>query len=99
MVILDPGTPRPKPIVELFFRLGPDDMAAIQSAADADALQRGAHKLKGTASILGMRRLAAACKQLDDTAKAGDFDAARALIPALVADFDATCEALRDEIK
>jgi HPt (histidine-containing phosphotransfer) domain-containing protein len=99
VVILDPGTSRPKPIVELFFRLGPEDLAAIQNAADADALQRGAHKLKGTASILGMRRLAAACKQLDETAKAGDFEAARALIPGLVDDFNATCEALRDEAR
>lgn len=95
--LLDPATSRPKSIVELFLRLGPDDLAAIESAADADALQRAAHKLKGTASILGLRRLAAACKQLDDTARS-DLDAARALIPEVSTAFAATCDALRAAI-
>lgn len=97
-MILDPGTGRPRPIVELFLRLGPDEVAAIQRAADAEALQRAAHKLKGTASILGLRRLAAASKQLDETVQS-DFEAARALIPALVEAFEATCEALRAELR
>ena len=96
--LVDPAIGRPRPIVELFLRIGPDELVAIRSAADADALQRAAHKLKGTASILGLRRLAAACKQLDDTAKTGDLEAARALIPGLASDFEATCEALRGEI-
>ena len=96
--LLDLGTGRPRPIVELFFRLGPDEIAAIQHAADAEALQRAAHKLKGTASILGMRRLAAASKELDDAART-DLDTARALIPALVEAFEATCKALRAELR
>lgn len=95
--LLDPRTGRPRPIVEMFFRLGPDDVAAIQSAGDPEALQHAAHKLKGTASILGLRRLAAASEQVDDTARS-DFDAARALIPALVEAFEATCGALRAEL-
>jgi len=97
-VLLDPATSRPKPIVELFLRIGPDEIAAIRDAADPDALQRAAHKLKGTAALLGMRRLAAACRSVDDAARTGDLDAARLLIPALVTEFDATCEAVRAEL-
>ncbi len=96
--VLEPTVGRPRPIVELFLKIGPDELIAIRGAVDADALQRAAHKLKGTASILGLRRLAAACKHLDETAKAGDFDAARALVPALATDFEVTCEALRTEL-
>jgi HPt (histidine-containing phosphotransfer) domain-containing protein len=98
VVILDPGTSRPRVIVELFLRIGPDDLVAIQTAVDADALQRAAHKLKGTAAILGLRELAAACKALDETATAGDLEGARALIPELASVFEATCEALRAEL-
>ena len=96
--LLDQGTGRPRPIIEMFFRLAPDDVAAIEHAADAETLQRAAHKLKGTASILGLRRLAAASKQIDDTART-DFDAARASIPALIEAFEATCDALRAELR
>ncbi len=96
--VLEPSIGRPKPIIELFLRIGPDELVAIRGAVDADALQRAAHKLKGTASILGLRRLAAACAELDTTAKAGDFDAASALVPGLATDFEVTCEALRAEL-
>lgn len=96
--LLDPAIKRPKPIVELFLRIGPDDLGALRAAATADALHQAAHKLKGTASILGLRRLAAACRELDDTARAGDLEAGRALIDGLARDFEATCEALRMEI-
>lgn len=92
--LLDSGTSRPPPIVELFLRLGPADIAAIQSAVDAEALQQAVHKLKGTAAILGLRRLAAICRELDDATRT-DLDAARSLIPPLVEAFDATCDALR----
>lgn len=96
--LLEPSVGRPRPIIELFLRIGPDELVAINGAATADALQRAAHKLKGTASILGLRRLAAACTKLDEVAKAGDFDGARALVPGLATDFETTCEALRAEI-
>lgn len=96
--VLEPNVGRPKLVVEMFLRIGPDELTAIRGAATADALQRAAHKLKGTASILGLRRLAATCRDLDDTARAGDFEAARAMVPALEADFETTCEALRAEI-
>lgn len=96
--ILDSGTSRPPAIIELFLRLGPGDIAAIQRAGDTEALQQAAHKLKGTAAILGLRRLAAASKELDD-ATGTDFDAARSLIPALVEAFEATCDALRATLR
>jgi len=96
--VLDPAVGRPKPIVELFLKIGPDEMTGISNAADADTLQRAAHKLKGTASILGLPKLAAACRELDEIARNGDFEAARALVPALTSDFEATCQALRAEI-
>jgi len=96
--LLDAAIGRPKPIIELFLRIGPDDLAAIRDAATAPALQQAAHKLKGSASILGLRRLAAACREIDDLAKAAQFEEACALIDGLSRDFDATCEALRAEL-
>jgi HPt (histidine-containing phosphotransfer) domain-containing protein len=96
--VLDPGVRRPRPIVELFLRLGPDELASITTAGDAEALHLAAHKLKGTASILGLRRLATACKELDAIAKQGDFAAGRGLVDGVARDFDATCEALRAEL-
>ena len=96
--VLDSAIGRPKPIIELFLRIGPDDLAAIRDAATAPELQRAAHKLKGSASILGMRRLAAACREIDDLAQAVELEKARALFDGLTRDFDATCEALRAEL-
>jgi HPt (histidine-containing phosphotransfer) domain-containing protein len=97
-MVLDPGVHRPRPIVELFLRIGPDELASITSAATAEALQQAAHKLKGTASILGLRRLASSCRELDAVARQGDFGAGRELVDEVARDFEATCEALRAEL-
>jgi HPt (histidine-containing phosphotransfer) domain-containing protein len=97
--LLDPAVGRPKPIVELFLRIGPDEVSALDAAATADALHQAAHKLKGTASILGLKRLAAVCREVDDLARAGELEAGRALLESIGREFEATCEALRDEIK
>ncbi len=96
--LLDAAIGRPKPIIELFLRIGPDDLAAIRDADTAPALQHAAHKLKGSASILGLRRLAAACREIDDLAQEAELDKARALIDGLARDFEATCDALRAEL-
>lgn len=96
--LLNPAIKRPKPVLELFLRLGPDDLAAIRSAGTAEALHQAAHKLKGTASILGLERLAAACRELDDVARSGDLESGRALIDGIARAFEATCEALRAEL-
>jgi HPt (histidine-containing phosphotransfer) domain-containing protein len=96
--VLDPSIGRPKPIIELFLRIGPDDFAALRDAATAPALQQAAHKLKGSAMILGLRRLAASCREIDDLAKQAQFERARALIASCERDFEATCEALRGEL-
>jgi HPt (histidine-containing phosphotransfer) domain-containing protein len=97
-MVIDPAVRRPKQIVELFLRIGPDELAAITNAVDAEALQLAAHKLKGTASILGLKQLAASCRELDTTAKAGDFEAGKRIAQDVARDFEATCEALRAEL-
>src|SRR5687768_1867534 len=48
-IVLDPSVQRPRPIVELFLRIGPDELAGIMNADNAETLQLAAHKLKGTA--------------------------------------------------
>src|SRR5512138_1162444 len=96
--MLDPNVRRPRQIVELFLRIGPDELAGITNAADAETLQRAAHKLKGTASILGLRCLASACRDLDAIAKQGDFATGKSLVEGVTRDFEATCDALRAEL-
>jgi len=93
--LLDSETARPRHIVELFLRLAPADLAAIQNAPDVKTLQRAAHKLKGDAAMLGLRRLHASCKAVDALGKQGDHAGARSLVPDVERDFTATVEALR----
>lgn len=96
--LLDPAIGRPKPIIELFLKIGPDDIAALRRAATAEALHQAAHKLKGTASILGLKRLASCCRELDDLSRDGDYDGGCKLIDGVEREFEATCEALRAEL-
>lgn len=95
---LDPDVERPGSVIELFLRVAPKDLAAIVMAPDADTLQQAVHKLKGTAHMLGLKKLAASCRELDAVAKRGEYVAGRALVESVVADFKATCDALRIEI-
>jgi CheY-like chemotaxis protein/HPt (histidine-containing phosphotransfer) domain-containing protein len=59
-------------------------LRAAQAAADAAALQRAAHKLKGSAATLGAAQVAMHCLDLEMLGKSGSVSDAVALIDALV---------------
>lgn len=50
---------------------------ALSEAADAPALARAAHRLRGSAVNVGARRLAALCRAVEAAALAGNEDGAR----------------------
>jgi signal transduction histidine kinase/HPt (histidine-containing phosphotransfer) domain-containing protein len=60
-----------------------DALHAAVAAHDASALKRTAHKLKGTASALGARQLAALCLELEKMGHEGRIEGAQKKIVAL----------------
>lgn len=67
-------------LAELFIEQAPSDMAATQAAldaADADALARAAHRMKGAILQFSAPTLFEATKQLEALGKAGSLDAAK----------------------
>lgn len=70
-----------KEIVGIFLEDCPRMVADLEHAIDAsdtEAARRAAHTLKGSVSVLGAKALAAAAKEAEDAARAGDVDAAAA---------------------
>jgi hypothetical protein len=63
------------------------DMRSALAGADALALQRAAHSLKGGAAILGAKPTAAAAARIEELARAGDLSGVRA-----------ACQRLEDEL-
>jgi HPt (histidine-containing phosphotransfer) domain-containing protein len=60
-----------------------DKLKAAWRDGDAVALQRAAHSLKGSSGNIGARHMFDICKQLDERARAGDFNGARHLLDSL----------------
>jgi HPt (histidine-containing phosphotransfer) domain-containing protein len=56
-------------------------------AADAPAIQKLAHSVKGSAGNIGARSLFDISRRLDDASKAGDLVAAAALVASLEAEY------------
>jgi CheY-like chemotaxis protein len=83
------GASDPRMLEELLAELrrqAPDQLAAIEAAAEAGDCERiraVAHRLKGSAGMLGLPRLAAAAKAVELPAKGGDLAASAAQIPEL----------------
>jgi HPt (histidine-containing phosphotransfer) domain-containing protein len=66
-------------IVGIFVEDAPrmiDELRAAIRAGSADAARRAAHTLKGSVAVLGARALAAAARETEGHARAGDLDAA-----------------------
>jgi signal transduction histidine kinase/ligand-binding sensor domain-containing protein/DNA-binding response OmpR family regulator len=74
------------------------EMSAAVSAADMDALGRGAHKLKGASSNLHVEGLAAMAQDIETRAKAGEQCDWRAHVQKLAAEFERVAEGLRAEV-
>ena len=84
-------------MIALFLRDGAPRVTEICRAleeADADALAKTAHALKGGASNLGATRVAALCKAIEDAARANELAKAAGAVAALPAAFEATRAAL-----
>ena len=83
------GASDPRMLEELLAELrrqAPDQLAAIEAAAEAgdgERIRAVAHRLKGSAGMLGLPRLAAAAKAVELPAKSGDLAGSVAHIPAL----------------
>ncbi|HUF56590.1 MAG TPA: response regulator, partial [Thermohalobaculum sp.] len=61
---------------------------------DAEAVARLAHQLSGSADNIGARYLAAACREMEQAAEAGDLTAAEGRLAALEAEFARAREAV-----
>jgi HPt (histidine-containing phosphotransfer) domain-containing protein len=87
-------------LIDIFLRDTPNFIHRMQSAvgqADADALRESAHSLKGTASNLGARRLAAACGELEKLARDGKSTEAGGLVSRVRDEYGRVCLVLEQE--
>ena len=67
-------------IVDTFVRQGPDRLAALAAAAasgDAPEIAKAAHVFRGAAATIGARMLAELLERVENTARAGQADAAK----------------------
>jgi HPt (histidine-containing phosphotransfer) domain-containing protein len=77
-------------VLSLFTADVPGRLARLRDAlqaADAPAIQRLAHSVKGSAGNIGARALFDISRQLDDAGKAGDLQGAAALVALLEAEY------------
>jgi HPt (histidine-containing phosphotransfer) domain-containing protein len=64
-----------------------DRLRIAYAAGDIEEVHRCAHSLKGSAGNIGARDLYAACRELDERAKAGDHAAAGPFVATLGVEF------------
>ncbi|MHB8521710.1 MAG: PAS domain-containing protein [Limisphaerales bacterium] len=99
----EPNTPDPLvEIIDLFLQDTPRRFRHIEAALgqkDAGVLKSSAHGLKGSASNLGARPLAALCAQLEKLAQLGDFAAAATVAVQVKDAYARVCRALEEEKK
>jgi CheY-like chemotaxis protein/HPt (histidine-containing phosphotransfer) domain-containing protein len=95
------GEPDPAgELIDLFLADTPPRLNALAAAvrhSSASGLQASAHSLKGTASNLGARRLAALCAKLEVGAKAGDLTNAALLFAEVTEEYRRVCFVLEQE--
>ena len=78
-------------LIELFLEESPKLLADVQLAVqrrDAKAIERTAHRLKGSAGNFGMNATVATALRLEVLGRTGDL-----------ADADATCQSLSEELR
>ena len=99
----EPGQPDPlKELIELFLkdvrlRLQQMELSLLQQ--DPTGLSGAAHSVKGSASNLGARHLAALCASLETKAKAGEFNEAAKTFDELKSEFQQVTEILLAEMQ
>jgi two-component system sensor histidine kinase/response regulator len=97
------GEPDPlAELVQLFLDDTPERLAQINAAlkkSDAAGLESAAHSLKGSASNLGAKNVAAACARLMQQARNHDFATATKLARTVEEDFARVKQVLLDELR
>ncbi|MBY0336200.1 MAG: response regulator, partial [Acetobacteraceae bacterium] len=76
-------------ILETFAETAAEDLAALQAAREAKPITEIAHRLKGSARMVGARLLAERAQGVEEAAKAGGLGAAQAAaaeLPGLLAE-------------
>jgi two-component system, sensor histidine kinase and response regulator len=103
MELREPGQPDPlHELIELFLKDAQprlQEMEAAASAGDLPKLAAATHTLKGSASNLGARRLAAFCATLEKQSKAGDARQSAQTLAEVTAEFTTVCELLNAELE
>lgn len=87
-------------LVEIFREEGPSAIARIAAAiakADADAVRRGAHELKGACANFGARPLEAICQEMESAARGGNIASAGSLLAQIRFEFQRVQAALEKE--
>ena len=89
-------------MINTFLDSSPTRFAAIRQAvekADAKALERQAHSLRGSCGTLGARRMAALCQELEALAEAGNVGETEPLVARLVQEYAVAKAALLAELR
>jgi HPt (histidine-containing phosphotransfer) domain-containing protein len=79
-------------LLNTFIQDSTQRIAAVEreyAANNATALRAAAHSFKGSSSNMGAHRLALLCRQIEDSALAGDLDACTVPVGELAAEFAA----------
>ncbi len=87
-------------LTEVFLEDTSSGLAALKEASetgDAEAIERVAHTLKGSAGNMGAKRMAAICSELQDAGESGDLSGASELLVGLKAEFERVRPALEAE--
>lgn len=88
-------------LAELFIEQAPQDMAATQAAldaADAAALARAAHRMKGAILQFSAHRLFEATTQLEALGKAGDLAGAKPVCAIVAQELNTLVSALNEYV-
>jgi signal transduction histidine kinase/CheY-like chemotaxis protein/HPt (histidine-containing phosphotransfer) domain-containing protein len=88
-------------VIDDFLRATPAILDTLRTAAanaDAAAMRRASHMLKGTSATLGARALSARCEELERLSRSGHVDDALARVGAIEQLFVGVREALRAEM-
>jgi PAS domain S-box-containing protein len=97
----EPGQPDPlAELVDLFLIDAPERLHRIQHgwhSGDLKAVQHAAHSLKGSASNLGVQRLARMAAQIEKESKAGALHDPGVQVAALLAELEAVTNLLQTE--
>lgn len=89
-------------LADLYFASTPEVLEGLRqavSAADAKAMHRNAHRLKGSSIQVGARGLSSLCTELEDLGQSGSTAGAESPLSRIEVEYERVCEALKEEIE